>query len=264
VKGEWTSYESAASSHDNLAVPSIFAPPARDLVALLEVRGVSTILDVGAGTGVASRMAAESAPGALVVAFDPAEGMLRVARNYGLRAVRGAVPGLPFRSESFDRVMGSFVLNHVGPCNEAVRDMIRVLRPVGRLGVTTWGPLENEFREHWQEVAAAAVGEEALDRAVKEALPWEERFTESAVFEGVLRGAGLLDVDLHYRRYEVRTTIAEFLAIREDSIYGRFVRRSLDDRAWVEFKSRLESGFHERFRDPLVYERDVHIGIGRR
>ena len=160
--------------------------------------------------------------------------------------------------------MASFVLSHVHACDEAVRDMVRVLGPDGKLGVTAWGPLENEFRLRWQVHAEAAVGKEALDRAVFEALPGEDRFADAAALAAVLKDAGLPEVQLHYCRYEVRTTIADFLSIREDSIYGRFVRQSLDERAWHEFKTRMDSDFREKFTDPVVYTRDAHIAIARR
>ena len=56
----WTSYDSAAASHDRLAVPAIFAQPAKDLVTRMALRGASTVLDVGSGTGVAACLAEAS------------------------------------------------------------------------------------------------------------------------------------------------------------------------------------------------------------
>src|SRR5436309_4277093 len=111
----WTSYDSAAASHERIAVPAIFSPPARDLVARMEVRGTRTILDVGSGTGVASLVAAASSDrDAVVVALDPSLEMLRVAQSKGLqRVVRGAVPGLPFGDGMFERVMANFVISHL-------------------------------------------------------------------------------------------------------------------------------------------------------
>src|SRR5438105_10750362 len=61
VKPEWRSYDSAAAAHDQLAVPTIFERPARELVARIGVTVGSIVLDVGTGTGVAALAAAESA-----------------------------------------------------------------------------------------------------------------------------------------------------------------------------------------------------------
>ena len=78
---DWQSYDTAAGVHDRVATPAIFEPPARDLVAALGPSIAGAILDVGAGTGVAARMAIESSPGAVVVALDPSFEMLRAARS---------------------------------------------------------------------------------------------------------------------------------------------------------------------------------------
>ena len=147
----WQSYDSAAAAHDRVAVPSIFSPPARDLVVLMG-RPAGSILDVGTGTGTAARAAREfSAPGAAVIGVDPSLQMLRVARNRGLvSVVTGGVPGLPFATHTFDAVLANFVLAHVADYRAALVDMVRVLRSGGRLGVTAWAAMENPYRLFWQ------------------------------------------------------------------------------------------------------------------
>ena len=105
---EWQSYDAAADTHDRLAVPGIFTPPAKDLVASLDLPVAGTVLDVGAGSGVAARVAKESSPERTVIALDPSLQMLRAARSHGLCVVAGAVPGLPFPTGTFDGVMANF------------------------------------------------------------------------------------------------------------------------------------------------------------
>src|SRR4029077_6717785 len=124
---EWQSYDTAADTHDRLAVPGIFTPPARDLVASLDLPRSGVVLDVGAGSGVAARVAKESSKARTVFALDPSLGMLRTARSHGLCVVAGAVPGLPFGAGRFDGVMANFVLSHLASCQAALADMARVL-----------------------------------------------------------------------------------------------------------------------------------------
>jgi hypothetical protein len=52
-------YDSAAADHDRLAVPAIFAEPARDLVARTGLPAAGRILDIGTGTGITARLAVE-------------------------------------------------------------------------------------------------------------------------------------------------------------------------------------------------------------
>jgi ubiquinone/menaquinone biosynthesis C-methylase UbiE len=124
-------YDSAAADHDRLAVPAIFAEPARDLVARTGLPAAGRILDIGTGTGIAARLAIELAhPGTIVVGLDPSLEMLRVARSHDLLCLAvGAVPGLPYPDAAFDRILANFVLSHLTSYRTALLDIVRVLRP---------------------------------------------------------------------------------------------------------------------------------------
>jgi SAM-dependent methyltransferase len=260
----WQSYDSGAQSHDRLAVPSLFAQPAKDLVEALDLGAASAVLDVGSGSGIAALTASQSSgPATVVVGIDPSFEMLRVARGNGLRCVvSGALPHLPFCANSFDRVLASFVLSHLTSYEAALVEMVRVLRPGGKLGVTAWGGVRNEFRERWQSIADSFAGREALGAAVDEALPWEPWFEEPGHLESALQAAGLNRVALHHKQYTVRMSIADFLAIRDGSIQARFMRQTLDPERWKQFNATLAAEFYTSFSDPIEHERDVHIAIG--
>jgi ubiquinone/menaquinone biosynthesis C-methylase UbiE len=263
---EWQSYDSAAVTHDRVSVPSAFAPPARDLVARIGLPATGTILDVGTGSGVAALLAMESTgPGTTIVGLDPSLEMLRVARSHGLPSlVAGAVPGLPFADGSFDRVLASFVLNHVTSFHESLLDMARVLRPGGRLGVTAWGSIQNEFRQAWQSRAESFVGKEAFQAGTQMGLPWDDWFADAAHLRQAFQEAGFAAIEMHYHIYEARMTIEEFLAMRDASLQGRFMRGALEDPQWDQFKRALSEEFYRRFKDPIEHSRDVNIAIGTR
>ncbi|HEX2316940.1 MAG TPA: methyltransferase domain-containing protein [Thermomonospora sp.] len=108
---------------------------------LLEAAGVragARVLDVGTGPGVVAAEAVRL--GAQVSAVDADPGMAETAaRNVPEADVRVAVlPGLPFGDGAFDAVVGNFVINHVGEPVAVVRELLRVLRPGGRLALTCW------------------------------------------------------------------------------------------------------------------------------
>ena len=260
----WRSYDSVASTHGRLSAPSIFAAPATDLVTRLGMPGARTILDVGTGTGIAAITALKiGAPGTIVVGLDPSLAMLRAAPSAeGLRLVAGTLPDLPFSAVTFDRVLANFVMNHVASYRDSLRDMVRVLRPGGRLGITTWGAMENEFRQYWQAVAERFVSKDELREAVQGAIPWEDWFQDPGRLRQAFLEAGLPDVEIHREIYTTRLPIADFLAIRETSIQARFMRQTMDAQQWEAFRQTVSTEFQQRFKEPLEHARDVHITIG--
>ncbi len=112
----------------------------------------AAVLDIGAGTGAASRVC--TAAGARVVAVDAAVGMLAHDRRARPAAVAGDAYRLPFRAASFDAVVAAFVFNHLDDPVAALAEAARVTRPGGALLAAT-------FHADWehsakQQVEAAA------------------------------------------------------------------------------------------------------------
>jgi SAM-dependent methyltransferase len=96
------------------------------------------LLDVGAGPGLVSAEAVRR--GATVSAVDADPQMAETAsRNVPAADIRVAIlPDLPHADETFDAVVGNFVINHVGDPAVTLKELRRVLRPGGRLALTCW------------------------------------------------------------------------------------------------------------------------------
>ena len=185
---DWTSYDTAADSHSRLGTPAIFDGPAKDLAARMDAANARAALDVGAGSGaVASAMAA--CP--VVVAVDPSLAMLRAARQNGVaRVAVGGLPDLPFGNGAFDRVTAGFVLSHVASYEASLAEMVRVLQPGGKLGLTAWSMLANEFRDYWDSLVHQVVDREVLRAATARWLPWEDWFADRQRLREALDQAG--------------------------------------------------------------------------
>jgi SAM-dependent methyltransferase len=92
--------------------------------------GGGRVLDVGAGTGAASR-AALAAGAERVVAVDAAFGMLAHEATARPPAVVGDVLALPFAPSTFDATAAAFSLNHLSSPAAGLREMGRVTRSGG-------------------------------------------------------------------------------------------------------------------------------------
>ncbi len=119
--------------------------------AALQQRTGDKVLDLAAGTAVSSVELARS--GTNVVACDFSLGMLRQGRGRGVPLVAGDALRLPFAEGSFDAVTISFGLRNVADIDLALREMLRVTRPGGRLIVCefsqpTWAPFRTIYMKY--------------------------------------------------------------------------------------------------------------------
>jgi SAM-dependent methyltransferase len=198
---DWRSYDSVAEPYARVRAIHLTLL-ARDLVALVAPAFRGRVLDVGAGTGVAAH-AALSATGAdgTVVAVDPSMEMLRRIDARGrIPAAIGATPDLPFGPDRFDAVVANLVIADVPDYRPALADMVRVLRPGGRVGISVWGALgdappvdddlERTAYEVWSKAAAEIADPDAIETAAHEALPWGSWFADPTHLRSALAEAG--------------------------------------------------------------------------
>lgn len=106
------------------------------LVASIDWPGHPRVLDLACGTGDIAFAAA--AKGAGVVGLDVTHRMLQLAseKSKAARSVRfvtGDMMALPFPDASFDVITTGYGLRNVPDLAGALREMVRVLRPGGRM-----------------------------------------------------------------------------------------------------------------------------------
>jgi len=256
-------YAEVAETYERVRAP-ITAAVAADLVALAEPPATARVLDVGSGTGVAAAAAASAVPSGLVVGVDRSSEMLEIGRRArpALRVAAADANQLPFREATFDVVLANFVLPEFTRYDTALFDLIRVLRPGGRLVASVWTLEEDELSKTWRTLVEETIGEEMIASARQEAIPWAERFGDPARLEQTLRDSGLHPVRVERHSYRFSMTRDDYVAEQSTRALGRFVREMLGERDWESFLGRAREVYERTFPPEIGDTREVLLASG--
>jgi len=114
------------------------------LAEAADVRAGERVLDVAAGNGNATLAAARRFADVTSTDYVPAlldKGRKRArAEDLSVRFQVADAEALPFDDESFDVVLSTFGVMFAPDQKRAVREVLRVLRPGGRVGLANWTP----------------------------------------------------------------------------------------------------------------------------
>ena len=136
----------AAEIYDELFLPALFSEWAPRVAELAQLKPGMRVLDVACGTGVLSLVAADLVePGGSVAGLDLNPGMLDVARRKApdIDWREASAEAIPFEDDAFDAVVSQFGLMFFEDKASAIREILRVLRPGGKMAVAVWDSLEN-------------------------------------------------------------------------------------------------------------------------
>lgn len=163
------------------------------------------LLDVGCGPGDLAATAA--ARGADVVGIDVAPSMVRrAALAHPTIPFRvGSFEAIPGGAEAFEAVVGNFVFNHVGRPEVALSEARRVLRPGGRLALSTWDAAR---RNRILGLLLDAV--DAAEAPPPPGLPsGPTNFRADEELRALVAAAGFEEVGVAHLHYEVRVPDTE-------------------------------------------------------
>ncbi|MEM9449909.1 MAG: class I SAM-dependent methyltransferase [Cyanobacteria bacterium P01_E01_bin.6] len=189
----------AASDRFDAPALSFWKRFGQQTVDRLSLGSGDRVLDVCCGTGASALPAAVSVgPTGQVLGIDLAESLLDLARNKsqqrGLNNIEfryGDFEKLDLPDESFDAIICVFGIFFVPDMTAAIRELLRMLRPSGKLAITSWG--KNIF-EPANQMFWNAVEAERPD-LVTTSMPWEQ-ISNPAALQALLEAGGATLIEI--------------------------------------------------------------------
>ncbi|MTH16760.1 class I SAM-dependent methyltransferase [Flavobacterium sp. LC2016-01] len=150
-KQSWNKFSGGWKKWDDL-VMDFLKPMGDEIIRLINPQNKDFILDIASGTGEPGLTIAEKLNGGKVMLTDLADDMLRIARqNAMLRGIENIetltcdVSELPFRDNTFDAISCRFGFMFFPDMQLAAKEMVRVLKPGGRIATSVWNVPEKNF-----------------------------------------------------------------------------------------------------------------------
>lgn len=229
----WTKYSDT--------LHQMFVPLTRALIERAGIRAGQTVLDVAGGAGEPSLTIAEVVgPQGSVTCTDGVAQMVETARanaeRRGLTNMRFqqcAADSLPFPDNSFDVVVSRMgVMFFPEP---AFREMLRVLRPNGRMAFAVWGKSDvNPFCYLVTRVMDQHVQSPAADPDAPNAF----RFAEPGKLVNVMKQAGAVDVEESIVNFDIEAPVSarQFWEIRShtsDTLRDKLAKLPADEQSQI-------------------------------
>ncbi len=199
----------------------MFAPVTQALIEDALIGSGQTVLDIATGPGEpALSVAAVVGPEGTVCGIDPVAGMVEAARraaeHRGFRNARFEIAPadqLPFPDGTFDAVVSRFGVMFFPSPSDAVREMLRVLKPGRKLALGVWHFAErNPFHYSFSRVIERYVESPPIAPDAPDAF----RFASAGKLRDVLGEAGAMAPSERLLQFTIRAPISleEFWTLR--------------------------------------------------
>jgi len=150
-KASWNKFSPGWKKWDELMM-DFLKPMGDEIITLLNPKTTDVVLDIAAGTGEPGLTIATMVTNGKVIITDLSDDMLAIAReNALLKGITNIetkacdVCELPFEDNTFDAISCRFGFMFFPDMLLAAKEMMRVLKPGGRIATAVWNGPEKNF-----------------------------------------------------------------------------------------------------------------------
>jgi ubiquinone/menaquinone biosynthesis C-methylase UbiE len=196
-KESWNKFSAGWKKWDDLTMD--FLKPVGDkIIQLIDPKNNDVILDVAGGTGEPGLTIAGMLNGGKVVITDLAEDMLDIARQNAIqKGIKNVefracdVCELPFADYTFDAISCRFGFMFFPDMLLAAKEMVRVLKPGGRIATSVWNIPEKNF---WVTATMGTINKNMELPAPPPGAPGMFRCAKDGFIAGLFAEAGLKNI----------------------------------------------------------------------
>jgi ubiquinone/menaquinone biosynthesis C-methylase UbiE len=221
------------------AFGSVSRQTVRPLLDAANVGPGMRVLDVCTGPGMSVQAALDC--GAHAVGLDFSQAVVDLARRLVPAGEfhQGDAQALPFPDNSFDAVVCAYGIIHVPVPEMALREMLRVVRPAGRVAVSVWDSTtpNNGFGM----IYAAVRAHGSLDVPVPHGPDYFQFSTEEKM-RGALTEIGFSHVETAFvdQRWRVQSATQILEAMRSGTVRARAVLAAQSEAATTDIRQFIE------------------------
>lgn len=196
---QWQLAHDAAERYERILVPAILGPFAQATSVWANLPVGAFVVDVGCGTGAATRSAAErvGSTGRLV-GIDVNAGMIAIAQSLSpalgapIEWMEHSAYRLPIPDQSVDVVLCAQTLQFLDQRPQALAEMYRVIKPDGHVALSLWCDIQaNPYFHTLVEAVARHIGPETAA-----GLGAAFRLSDADEICALLSAAGLVSIEM--------------------------------------------------------------------
>jgi ubiquinone/menaquinone biosynthesis C-methylase UbiE len=193
-KASWDKFSPGWKKWNDLMM-DFLKPVGDEIIRSIHPKGTDVVLDIAAGTGEPGLTIATMLKGGKVIITDLSENMLEIAKENAIQ--RGItnietracdVCELPFADNTFDAISCRFGFMFFPDMLMAAKEMVRVLKPGGRIAVAVWNVPEKNF---WVTVTGGTINRNMQLATPPPEAPGMFRCAKEGLIQDLFQQAGL-------------------------------------------------------------------------